>query len=1779
MPSQYETDSQEQRNFQRDMREFAASPEGQAQQQRKREQASEQAIKDFSDSSVLPQDRVEGMLRELRSGDLDIQDASKQTDDLSEQFFADSLASGLSGTKGPMDIFQALADDPFIRAVREEKAFADDPINRYGGKELVEAARAANVKNPEQFSNNLQTVAALPPAVRDELVEFATTELKTDEDRERFETLYFRQIDQAVSDLDAIQKVGGTPGTYRSGGRDPLYLEDSEGVIIPWAEATPEQRAAVSFEKGDIEKGETRQWYIHPNEEGVWRKWADFRGEKYENDPGFRSLLTREELGNVISKKDSFFTKIGITGLIGKALAPLPDGVVSKLADIGAPIYNSEFFLDVSLSDIDDAMAHPLRTFDRETELISRTAEGAVESVGYGGAAFINDTFNAATGDVNFSHTREYVDYAKTQIDQFGGFENPEAWTEFFRSESKRINIGQETALPDWVDLGAPLRFIAVPSTLIGGAQLKFGAKLGLKPAGATVKIPMTAFGKMAPDTSYRIAAWWTARHAPRKAVLARLTSEVGALRPSVPQLSQGLEAPVAGIITTTGEEVLYRGIDDVSHITAENPLASGQMLGAAPRPVVNLTPAVETAQQFASEAGDILMTRLPAGLRIIDSNSAEHANLIEKIVNSPEYAAIPVEAGGTAKQAFRDAVMEAEGISGVLIHKQGHPIIRVFDQASVIVMGGRKLDAPLNSGNNIIEHLRPLSGPDGIVNEVVTVDPGGFLWNRSILRFLVGKTGVNPSILRNSPIGRLVTAYARQIVATEGLTQVALAKAIDRHAQLVTGRLFGFTKAGGHVFQFTRSGQLTNVAGKTAGLSLHWNDVFRNPAKYLLTDSQSAVIDDVIRTAKEVEAMRVLAGLKARNILKDGFYIPRHVQGVKGVVIEGVTDPNLKRLFENAEDGVAAGIEYENDVRAVLELHVKSAYQEVAEKQLSDAVAQFGVKASDLVDNGITNKFLETATVLNEAKALSRTTLKAQENLVASVTGAARNSAQKRLEAMRVTEAAKIAELEKNAKPIFASYRNAVKTAAKTEVATGNLFGKAQDRIGIKEWHKMFYPREDVKELTRIVDSLDVNAQGFVWRQIDRTGNSIRYLASVGDFAAPFVHGLPVLARDPGVWSKATFAHYLAWIDPTVQSRFLREHRATYAKAAKYGMAMGDNEFFKGATITGGFNVDAVIKQLPIAGEPLTNFRQGFSRQTFGRFQASYNTFLIQSRVMMWEAMEESWTRNGGKLSDLAAHINNLTGGLDPRALGVMANQRSFESMWLAFSPRLLRSTVGLIADLKYGINNPRGRSAFTSLGRLVTGAAGVYSAAAMVQGHAEGKSADEILETIKEGLNPLSGKKFLSLEVNEDWIGIGGQIRAITQLMAGVASSLNSPRDFIGNDFENNPLARFWMNRGAPGPNVVGAIGEGTTNGDFLPYEDVDGLPDIALHLGKSALPFAVQARLEGENWSTVGFGLTGLRTSKQTTSEARNEAARKFNPYPEGDPRRAEVDQFGYRGLEDAEKIAFDEQYAGQFKASNNVSQQVKLGRTITQAKDTQLAELDAVVKADPFFRRQYAERRGEIMTGSAWARANVLEDKDFEADSTQGKARDLYFETLKEYQKLQPGDVLTGEEFGEAEAEAMSRIEEALGKEGVSALERSFVTGKTQTEREYRSAVQKIDDSGYWDMRDDTIEYLNSAAGQAKYGDFGFDTYSEFAEFVRADAAEGGYLPEKSAAWKLVEKLTTNARKIRRINNPELDAQLVIWFGSAPLTKESQAVAERVLGRVIQLSSDSPEADNE
>ncbi|KKM88760.1 hypothetical protein LCGC14_1255520, partial [marine sediment metagenome] len=900
-----------------------------------------------------------------------------------------------------------------------------------------------------------------------------------------------------------------------------------------------------------------------------------------------------------------------------------------------------------------------------------------------------------------------------------------------------------------------------------------------------------------------------------------------------------------------------------------------------------------------------------------------------------------------------------------------------------------------------------PLRDFEQVTSEVVTSD-------NPAIRFFT--RGINPSVAENTAEGRALTAFARQRVAAAELSDVAVSAAIDPHAQRFT------TRTGG-VFNIADDGAIKGLRVRE-GQSRIWQDVFSRPDDYPLTLQQRAFVDDFRQVVDEVESLRVQAGLKPRaKTGPEGWgYVPRQVKGVRGIELRRPSSPGLQRVFEEAQEGVARGVRYDTNPRATLELHVRSAYREIVQQQLNDALTPLSVTPSEILRaknpqlvarTEAAAKELAEATRARRALVVSRALEKIDPKTAKLLRGRSvrtqtgfkflpgKLTNAQRAATKRVEEAA--AAFEKVKGP----YRRAIESARRSEIAPGKLFGQTEDTIAVGQWRGRFFPREQADLLNETLGTFltaPQRASPFA-RGIEILGNHIRFLSAIGDFAAPFIQGLPLLARNPVAWSRATLRHYQAFFDPTVQARFIRDHIETFQEMAQHGIPIGDPEFFAALREGGGIPIGRLLEVLPKGKEARSVFQQ-VGRQTFGRFQASYNMFLGSARAQMWEALKPTWR---GSLDDLAAHIRNMTGGLDSRALGVGPSQRGFESVWLAFSPRLLRSTVALVSDLRLGLRNPKGLEAFRALGSLITGTVGVYVAA----GLAQGKSWEEIAT----GLNPLNGKKFLSFEVNGDWIGIGGQVRAITQLLAATVSAAapggRPASDLISND---NPLLQFYESRGAPALNIVGGVAEAATGADILKFENIDSLPTLIKHLGTSALPFAVQGVLEGEGPFTTAAALVGARTSAQTPFEGRRALVQQItgkeeatlDPGERFDLFEGDIQAAASRFSTDVETIQRlrDLQQKGREISGERFESPIEERRqaittTATQIETEQLAPAaKGLLSGDPLALDAYNEARKTFFTSrravseSESARLG-LEPAEFEAETAQQILVDDYY----------------------------------------------------------------------------------------------------------------------------------------------------------------------------------------
>ena len=731
---------------------------------------------------------------------------------------------------------------------------------------------------------------------------------------------------------------------------------------------------------------------------------------------------------------------------------------------------------------------------------------------------------------------------------------------------------------------------------------------------------------------------------------------------------------------------------------------------------------------------------------------------------------------------------------------------------------------------------------------------------------------------------------------------------------------------------------------------------------KDLVSDDLRGAISEIRIFMDDLNIIRISNGLKPLPLSqgrKAGWYFPHVAKGIDGIQLPKTSDPHMARVYELAAEGMAEGIEYSTNVREIMKAHARVSMEEVLAKQLADAIEPLTFLPSKLIAKPLYQARVDTLSKLRrvehevrreiqrefvgkeKAKAAQRQLKRGElgeelEKLLAKGKGKRTIEESRRMGAVRkrintllkeerdakikkppmpstvektVKDRLKYDEVKKAYQKAKTDYSKALEGAKRKNRVTGTMFGLADEApIPISLWRGKFMPREAFEEANEHFSNILVEYgyskknQG-IFEQVtggaEKLVNYSRMMAATLDAALPFIHGFPMLVRHPIKWAQGTLLHYRGFTDSKLLGRLVDDNYEDFMWLADHGIGV-DSELFVAMEKGGGFSAKRLSDWLDKDPTGLVKKGRKALAFPFTRSQRAYNTGLAAYRVKLLQSLKKNWYSRGGTDEELAAHIRNMTGGLDSRALGVGPTQRSIESMWLAFSPRLLRSTVALLSDAVRGgagmaanvALRPLGkatnvklqqREAFRTVGTFLAAVHGFFITAAVAHGKVTGKSDEEIAEFVKRGLNPLEGKRYLSLQHNGDWIGVGGQIRGLMQFMAKSVDALRpggAPiEDFLSADQFENPLINFYMNRGAPAVRAAGTLVEGISGIaggsqiNALPYDHIDGLPDMAKHLGQSALPFTIQGRMEGEKALTTLFAFGGMRTSPESPSERRN------------------------------------------------------------------------------------------------------------------------------------------------------------------------------------------------------------------------------------------------------------------------------------------------------------------
>ncbi len=279
-------------------------------------------------------------------------------------------------------------------------------------------------------------------------------------------------------------------------------------------------------------------------------------------------------------------------------------------------------------------------------------------------------------------------------------------------------------------------------------------------------------------------------------------------------------------------------------------------------------------------------------------------------------------------------------------------------------------------------------------------------------------------------------------------------------------------------------------------------------------------------------------------------------------------------------------------------------------------------------------------------------------------------------------------------AKPVTVSYTD----------CAGKLVKKPFENPSTKAViaHPAFRGRLFPVEVSDIVEKTLGDKGNPLFKGASTVSGFMRTLQASMDFSAPFIQGLPVLARDPQAWAKATLEHFKAAADPSGYAKYLAEpdNMAIRAERLFFGGTGSISEFHEAVP-----QVTEILGEIPKIGGTL----QTISKQTLGRTEMAYSAFGEVARDELWKALrykviDKTTGKFDTKLArELAATIDKMSGSLNINTLLIGKSQKEFENGFMFFASRYTRAGLALAADVFRG--GLKGSEERKALGSLIAG------------------------------------------------------------------------------------------------------------------------------------------------------------------------------------------------------------------------------------------------------------------------------------------------------------------------------------------------------------------------------------------------------------------------------------------------------------------------------------------
>ena len=657
------------------------------------------------------------------------------------------------------------------------------------------------------------------------------------------------------------------------------------------------------------------------------------------------------------------------------------------------------------------------------------------------------------------------------------------------------------------------------------------------------------------------------------------------------------------------------------------------------------------------------------------------------------------------------------------------------------------------------------------------------------------------------------------------------------------------------------------------------------------------------------------------------------------------------------------------------------------------------------------------------------------------------------------------------------------------------------------------------------------------VFNELQMTADAARFFSASLDASGPFINLLPMLFLNPGAWGKAIAGNWRALtFDPDYQLRYLAKNYDDITEMVAHGVASADIEQFISAA-RGGLG-HRILNPTSRVGNAVAKI----PREAFGRAQVGYETGLLIARAEAWKAFKQDpsfMTAAGAPdLRRIADIVRETTGAWDSAYFGVAPTQRALESI-IFFSPRMFRSILALGADAMRPWT-PEGAAAAHTILRLMSAGTGLFLTANAALGVLQGKTEAQIAKDMEESANPINGRQFMSLKVGDQWYGIGGQIRAMAQMLARATSDDDTE---AGKD--NNPLWDFFSGRLGPAARGGLQLGEYLTGDDWAPFEKIETFPDWMTAQAEGFLPFYAQNALQEDGLPgllkpSLAIDIAGLSSRQRTSTDILDSAA--FQRYG-----------IQWKELTGLEQEAVRADYPElEEKANELLSNEDLAYRTNIQDINTRTTETLVAVNNARMSQQDKRERIEETLRDRWLANKTTAENFDRAsgigaADTPKRQVLDAYYNTFKEAGIGPEGTTQTDwDRWEELQVELDSLIQS--GAFGDPARARAYIDDRRKFElppelKWYTDAKQVLEDKQYWEQKDVAFKEVANII----HSQFPDVNSARELEVVAEEAELAGNraLAARAARFvQLVDSRTQNKRKLLKFRSKELRDALTI-----------------------------------